>query len=359
MTGAPVTPGSDWFGAPEAAFAFGGVALLAWLLAIQAQRRHRRVERVIGPRAGVLAAERSAGWTRLRARTAIVGLACVVLAGMQPRLPIGRAAASPPAADLCICLDVSRSMLAGDLQPHRLAFAQQAIAELGERARGDRIALVVFAGQARLRVPLTTDVDALVEIARAADPADVPLGGTDLAAAIDAGVAALAAGRNPTATDAVPPLDGALLLVTDGEDPSGSGRAAAERARARGVRVHCIGVGSALGSKITVRGPDGRQTFLRDRAGNDVLTRLDAQSLRALVAGGDGVYVDAIATAAPLVAAYERGVLPELAPTDAAGEATLAQGFQAPLLLGLLALLAELLLPQRRFARWRRRGGVG
>lgn len=350
------------FAAPEAALLFVGVAVVAWLTGSSQRRRARRLDAVVGPRAPALAAERSTARERRRARLAVVGLASCVVACMQPRLGRGEATGTPPAADLCICLDVSRSMLAGDLQPTRLGFAQQAIAELGDRARGDRMALVVFAGEARLRVPLTRDVQSLVEIARGVDPSDVALGGTDLGAAIDAGVRALAAARGATTRDgADAQLDGALLLVTDGEDPTGAGRAAAERARRRGLSVHCVGVGSALGSKITVVGADGRQTFLRDREGNEVLTRLDATSLRALVADG-GVYVDAASTAAPLVAAYERGVLPSLtshgsAASDAEGE--LAHRFQVPLAIALLALLLELLLPhRRRLPRALRAGGI-
>jgi Ca-activated chloride channel family protein len=203
----------------------------------------------------------------------------------------------------------------------------------------------VFAGAARLRVPLTSDVASFVELVRATDPVDVPLGGTNIAGAIDTAVQALAAAQGRKADE---PLQGAVLLVTDGEDPSGGGRAAAERARGRGLRVHCIGLGSALGSKVTIRDADGVETFLRDRGGSEVVSRLDAAGLRALAEAGGGLYVDG-GSQRPLVEVYERGVVPELGTAAAGGDgAGRANRFQLPLGLGIAALLLELLLPQRR-----------
>lgn len=340
----------DWFGAPGFGLLLPAVALLLLLLAALRSRRQRRLAAVVGRRAGALAEEHQPARMRRRDRLAAVGLAAGVLALMQPRFGEGAGAASPPGTDLCICLDVSRSMLAQDLLPSRLQVAQAAIAGLGERTRGDRLALVLFAGEARLRVPLTRDVESLVTLARGTDPTDVALGGTDLAAAIDTAVAALAAGQGRGADAA---LDGAVLVVSDGEDAGGAGRAAAERARGRGLRVHCVGLGSALGSKITVTGSDGKQTFLRDRQGREVVSQLHAETLRALATAGGGVYVDGGSSRAPLVEVYERGVAPALTASARRVEAGGGRQnrFQLPLALAVLLLLLELLLPQRGRAR--------
>lgn len=348
-----IAAADGFFGEPAAGLALLGVALLAAFLAVRRRRLAARLETVVGARADALVTERSPSRDVLGGRLATAGLACCVLAWMEPRFGSAESGGAPPAADLCVCLDVSRSMLASDFRPTRLSFAQEALAALGERARGDRIALVLFAGEARLRVPRTNDVDSLVEIARGVDPSDVSLGGTDLAAAIDAAVRSFASTREGAASEGGP-LAGAILLVTDGEDGSGAGRAAAERARARGLRVHCVGVGSALGSKITVKGRDGRETFLRDREGNEVVTRLDATSLRSLVAAGGGVYVDAGDAEQPLVAAYERGVLPDLVERvdgTANGEQEHAARFQLPLAVAVALLAVDLALSRRRRVR--------
>jgi hypothetical protein len=110
-------------------------------------------------------------------------------------------------------------------------------------------------------------------------------------------------------------------------------------------------LGSALGSKITVPGPDGRETFLLDRDGREVVSRMDAASLRAVATAGGGVFVDAGSTEQPLVAVYERGVIPELHAARAAGDgqgAQRANRYQIPLGVAVVVLLAELLVAQRR-----------
>lgn len=340
----------DLFGVPLAGVLLPVVVAAGWLWLRHERRRTRRLHELVGPRARVLAGEHSPARARFRVQLCTAGLLLGVFACMQPRFGQGPSRVLPPGADLCICLDVSRSMLARDVQPSRLLAAQQAIADLASRTRGDRLGLVVFAGEARLRVPLTRDAASFVEIVRGTDPGDVAVGGTDLGAAIDAAVTALARaqGLGPDPADDAP-LRGAVLLVTDGEDPSGTGRAAAERAHQRGLRVHCTGFGSALGSKITIQGADGRETFLRDRGGNEVVSRLDATSLRSLAAAGGGRYVDGGSSAAPLVELYERSIVPEL---DAAPAGDVADGranrFQLPLAIGVLLLLLDLLLPQRQ-----------
>lgn len=337
---------SESFAAPLASLWSIVVVAVVWLQAWRDRDRARRLATLVGRRAAALAGERSPQHDRRRVLLALAGLLLCILAWMQPRFGTGPGRVLPEGTDLCVCLDVSRSMLARDHEPSRLAFAQAAIAALAARTRGDRLALVVFAGEARLRVPLTRDTASFVELVQATDPVDVTLGGTDLGAAIDLAVLALAAGQG-RGTDE--PLHGAVLLVTDGEDPTGSGRAAAERARRRGLSVHCAGIGSALGSKITITGADGRQVFLRDRHGNEVVSRLDAAGLRAIAAAGNGLFVDGGRTAAPLVEIYERGILPHLDPARAGDEGQgRANRFQLPLGLGIAALLLDLLLPQRR-----------
>ncbi len=343
---------------PLAAVGALGVVVLAAFLVWRARRSARRLEAVVGRRTRRLAEEWSPGRRRVRVALATAGFAGLVLAWMQPAFgpADGEGEGAETGLDLCVCLDVSRSMLARDLSPSRLGFAHQALARLAERTRGDRLALVLFAGEARLRVPLTRDVGSFALLAATADPVDVAMGGTDLAAAIEAGTRALEAGQVRGAQGQAA-LRGALLVVTDGEDPSGAGRAAAEAARARGLRVHCVGLGSPLGSKITVTGPDGRERFLTDRQGREVVSRMDAASLRAMAEAGGGAFVDGSSSVQPLVAAYEQGVLARLeedgrvAGPEGEG-AALANRYRLPLGLALVLLLLEFALSERRTGAW-------
>lgn len=269
---------------------------------------------------------------RLRAvsRSARALGAAAALTGALALFAGGSAAPAAPAmrgVDVVLCLDVSRSMLARDLAPTRLARAQREIRALAARAPADRFSLVLFAGEARLAVPPTHDGALLSELAGAAGPESLPRGGSDLGAALEA--AAKALGDTPAGAE--------VLLLTDGEDLAGRGAEAARVLAEAGARVHALGCGDARGSKIAVVGPDGRERFLRDPAGREVVSRLDEASLSAVVAAGGGVFLEAGATEGALVRWYEREVEP--------ASLRLAAGAPAPagglprLLLGGAALL--------------------
>src|SRR5207247_10494578 len=100
-----------------------------------------------------------------------------------------------------------------------------------------------------------------------------------------------------------------ILLVTDGEDHEQRGLRAAEACRDRGVPVHCVGFGSRAGAKVTVD-EDGREAFLRDRGGHEVVTALDPTSLGRIADTTGGEFVDASSRARPIADLYERRIAP-------------------------------------------------
>jgi len=226
-------------------------------------------------------------------------------------------------------------MLARDAAPSRLERAKEAIRALAERAGGGRLGLVAFSGEARLLVPLTRDARGFAALAAAADPLSVGRGGSDLGAALDEAAAALG-GRGDAPA--------AVFLLTDGEDLGGRGLAAARRLGEAGVAVHCVGYGSPRGAKIALEGE-----FLRDRAGREVVSRMDREGLRSLAAASGGEFEDGTAAASPLVDLLERRVLP------AARRATSEEErrertprWQGPLALALLLWILDLCGTWRR-----------
>jgi Ca-activated chloride channel family protein len=239
------------------------LAPAAWLALSAADRaRARRLGVALGPRF-------PAG--RRRFRLVAAGLLLALVALLNPAW--GAAAGELEGADLVVCLDVSRSMLARDEDPDRLTRAKEEIRALSRRATGDRLGLVVFAGEARAMVPLTGDMASYLELLDLADPTSVGKGGTDLGAALEA------------ALDLLQGRPGAVFLLTDGEDLDGRGLAAARLLGERGVAVHCVGLGTELGSKIATEGG-----FVRDRAGGDVVSAMDAKGLKAIAAATGGTY---------------------------------------------------------------------
>lgn len=291
---------AEHFLAPQAAWLLLLAPCLWLVLALLDRGRERRLESALGARAPILAAERDPARRRLARRLCAAGLFLALLALLQPAFGESEEAGAQRGVDLLVCLDVSRSMLADDLPPNRLERAKREILALAERARGDRLALLLFAGEARLVVPLTQDLAVFGEHLRVADPASVARGGSDLGAALERALEHFegAIGRHE-----------AVLLFSDGEDHEGRALAAARLLGQRGIAVHCVGLGSARGAKIVVEGAGGRE-LLRDRTGAEVVSALDAPALRAIAAASGGSFHDAGAMPELAARLYEREILP-------------------------------------------------
>jgi Ca-activated chloride channel family protein len=309
------------------------LAPLAAAALVAAERaRSARLLRVAGAREHrALAAARP--W--VRPMLAAGGLLCAVAALLRPAWGASAESVEQRGADVVVCLDVSRSMLAQDQAPSRLDAAKLEIRELAERARGDRLALVLFAGEARLAVPLTADLGTFAEIAAQSDTLSVARGGTDLGAALDAAARALR-GRSGEGA--------AVVLMTDGEDAGGRGLRAAAAFRERGVAVHCVGLGTARGAKIAV----GDAAFLRDRDGREVVSSLDEASLRRIADGTGGTFVRSAESAHALASLHD-GPIAALARTSYSSDEDhgLTPRFQWPLLAAFLLLLVHLWLAPR------------
>ncbi len=318
------------FAHPETLPWLGAVlaASLAALLAARLLAARRRV-RLLGPGAGRPA------WHADARRAAALALVAVALAGPQ----WGERSVRLPASgvDVVLLLDVSRSMLARDVPPSRLARARQTAAEvLGRLAAGDRAALAAFAGRGVLLTPLTPDHAALVEMLPAFDPDLMGLQGSRLRSGVRA-----ALGAFPEAS-ARPRL---LLVLSDGESPVGSSPTGAEDAAAAGVRVVAAAYGSEAGAEIP--DPPG---VLRDARGETVVTRRDAARLATLGEATDGALLRAdrwgAVDAEALVAALRRDAL---AAPDGFVERRQAVTHTAPFAaLALLLLLAGALPARRR-----------
>lgn len=249
---------------------------------------------------------------------------------MDPRLGDEPVAVERRGLDLIFCLDTSRSMLARDVEPSRLGRALQDVQALLPALRGgDRAALVVFAGEARLWIPLTHDLDSFRGLLDEVDTDVVKKGGTDIAAALRKALE-LSDRDNRTTT--------AAILLTDGEDLTGAGRQAARELAAEGLVVHAVGYGDSLGSKITIA-ENGTEKFLADRAGAEVVSKMDPESLRALANATGGEFVRADAMVLPLNELHQKRLLPMQKRAYDAGEQTGKRARYQWVLLPLVVLL--------------------
>jgi len=310
--------------------------LIALVVRWMERRRTAKLARALGPRMRLLASNRGAP-----RRTAwfVAGLLFALIAMLQPAWGEGSRTVEERGVDLVVCLDVSRSMLARDDRPNRLGRAQNEIRELAKRAEGDRLALVLFAGEARLEVPLTRDRNSFATMAALATPLSIATGGSDLGHALMTALDALegATGEHET-----------ILLITDGEDLEESGLRAARACRNQGITVHTIGIGSRLGAKIPLES-EGGEAYLRDGSGEQVVTAMDPARLVRISDTTGGAFVSASEVDHPLVELYEREVLPMARKSFASREKKeRANRYQWPLMAAFFCWILNLWLGVRR-----------
>jgi len=316
------------------------LAPLLWLvLHILDHARARRLERIAGIRAHALASELSKRQRQGRRRLFSAGLLLALAALLQPIWGEGLRKIDQRGVDIIVCLDVSQSMLARDLPPSRLERAKAEISALSEKARGDRLGLVIFAGEARLFAPLTQDIDSFIDLVRLSDPLLIERGGTDLGAALETALSAL---KEKSGNHEV------VLLITDGEDHEQRGLSAAELFRERNIKIHCVGFGSAIGSKITITDERG-ESFLRDNSGVEVVSSMAPGRLFKIAETTGGEFLDAGAQPLPLVELYEKRITPMARKMfKDEGRRTRKNRFQWPLLAAFLLWIMEICLTDRK-----------
>ena len=264
--------------------------------------RHRRQALALFASPGLLAqlADR-VDWKarRLRAAGVTVGLFCLLLALVGPQWGFRWQEVKRRGVDLMIALDVSKSMLAEDVKPNRLGRAKLAIQDLLPLLKGDRIGLVAFAGTSFVQCPLTVDYGAFSVTLDELSTETIPRGGTSLAQAIRESLKALASSA---------PESRALVLITDGENHEGDVRAAAREAAKAGVKVFAIGIGTPEGELIPVADAQGHTTFLKDRSGLTVKSRLDEALLQEAALETGGSYLRATAASFGLDRLYNERI---------------------------------------------------
>ena len=178
-----------------------------------------------------------------------------------------------------VALDISNSMLAQDVTPSRLEKSKKLISRLVETFNNDKVAMIVFAGEAFTQLPITSDYVSAKMFLETISPSLITTQGTDIRGAID------------LAMKSFTPNEGvgrAIVLITDGENHEGGAIEAAQEAAKKGMRVFVLGVGLPDGSPIPV---EGTNEFRRDKDGNVVVTRLNEQMCQEIAKAGNGIYV--------------------------------------------------------------------
>ena len=187
--------------------------------------------------------------------------------------------------DLMIAIDLSHSMMAQDIKPNRLERAKQAISRLIDKLEGDRIGLVVFAGEAYVQLPITTDYSAAKLFLSTVNTSIIPTQGTKIGNAIDLCVKSFDQENNQNK---------AIIIITDGENHDEEAISSAKIAQEQNIYIHTLGMGLTKGGPIPFYNKYGSTSeFRKDREGNIIITKLNETILKEIAQAGMGTYIRA------------------------------------------------------------------
>lgn len=207
-----------------------------------------------------------------------LALALVVLMMARPQMGTKVSNEKRTGIETVIAMDISNSMLSEDVAPSRLDRAKMMVENMVDKFTDDKIGLIVFAGDAFVQLPITSDYVSAKMFLSDITPSMIATQGTDIAHALD------------MATHSFTQQEGigrAIIVITDGEDHEGGAVEAAQAAKKAGMRVFVLGIGSPKGSPI----PDGNGGYMKDESGNTVMSALNEDMCRQIAQAGGGAYI--------------------------------------------------------------------
>lgn len=256
------------------------IPVLVGLYILAMRARERRI-RLFGDPATVAQLIPDASPKRVRNKFILLlcALTLLILGLAQPRVGSKFKEQVRSGIEMMLVVDVSNSMLAQDFEPNRLEQTKMAISRLIGEMKQDKVGLIVFAGDAYVQLPITSDYTTARSFVNRLSPDIVSKQGTAIGSAIE-----LAA--NSFSSDS----EGSrvIVLISDGENHEDDPLAAASAAAERGIVIYTIGIGSVEGSPIMVNGD-----YMKDEQGDMVVTKLDETVLQKIAVLTGGSYIRA------------------------------------------------------------------
>ena len=208
----------------------------------------------------------------------MVALALLVVMLARPQMGTKISKEKRQGIETIIALDISNSMLAQDVEPSRLEKSKMLVENLVDHFYNDKIGLIVFAGDAFVQLPITSDYISAKMFLQNADPSLIQQQGTDIGEAIRLAMHSFSQ-NNKTGK--------AIIVITDGEDHEGDAEAMAKEAEKNGIHVFILGIGSKQGSPI----PLGEGDYLKDNSGQVVMSALNEEMCKRVAEAGKGTYI--------------------------------------------------------------------
>ncbi len=312
------------------------IAVFVVLHYVSLYRRRKRIARYGDPSlVRQLFVDYSAVRPELKFWLCILAFAMFVLALARPQNGTKQAERERYGIEAMVALDVSNSMLAQDVHPSRLDKAKRLVSNMMSEMQDDQIGLVIFAGEAFIQLPITTDFVSAKMFLDQINPGMVTLQGTDVARAIELSM------RSFTNREGV---NRAIFVITDGEDNEGGALEAAREAAKKGVHVFVLGVGSPQGAHIPIA---GTTQYMIDENGDYVTSRLNEQMCRDIAEAGKGayIYVDNSSSAQQALNSHIDKL--SKAKLDMVAFSEYNEKYQLFLILGLIFLLLDVLMLAR------------
>lgn len=267
------------FAHPNALFLYILLLMVAVVYFMARSRRKKALSRYGNPELlSEMMPEVSTSRPALKFWLTFTALCFMVLLLARPQFGTKMETVTRQGIETVIALDISNSMLAEDVAPNRLEKSKNIISKLVEGFADDKVGLIVFAGDAFIQLPITSDFISAKIFLESIDPGLIARQGTNIKAAID------------MATRSFTPKEGvgkAIIIITDGENHEGGAMEAAKSAAEKGMMVYVMGVGSPEGAPI----PVGSGEYRRDKKGNVIVTRLNEQMCQEIAAAGNGMYI--------------------------------------------------------------------
>ena len=265
----------------------------------------------------------------------ITALSSLILALARPQFGSKISHEKRNGIEAIIALDISNSMLAQDVQPSRLDKSKLMIENLINSFINDKIGLVVFAGEAYVQLPITSDYVSAKMFLSDITPSLISAQGTDIARAIRVSLSSFTQQKG---------VGKAIILITDGEDNEGGALEAVKEAKEKGVNVFILGVGDSKGAPI----PLGNGEYLKDNHGQTVMTALNEKMCKEIAQAGSGTYIHIDNTS--LAQEQLNNELSKLqkGDSDAVVYSEYNEQFQIVALLSFILLLIEVCLLERK-----------
>lgn len=234
-----------------------------------------------------LSPEKSAFKPALKLGVILLALTCLIIGLVNPKIGTKLETVKREGIDIIFAIDVSKSMLAEDVAPSRLEKGKQLVSQIINNLGSDRIGIIAYSGSAFPVLPITTDYSVGKMFLQTMNPGMISAQGTSIDQAINLAV---------TYIDKKDKTNKLLIIITDGEDHSDAATDAAEEAKKVGLKIMTVGVGTEKGGTIPLKRNGVVESFQRDQNGDVVITKRNAEVLRAIAKSAGGGYVDGNST---------------------------------------------------------------